>query len=115
MDESEAKRGWFVRNRKWGLPVFCLIILISVTAGCFRYNEGLRLKENKSYLRLTGNYEDVELQIDENAPVVVAKDAPYVYEVRPGLHIITVYRNRSIIVERKLLFESNTTLEVDIP
>jgi len=91
------------------LLVGLLILLISSCA----YNDGIIQKDNIAYLKLTGNLNEISLQIDDgsiNQLIDISEDT--IYEIKLGIHIITVRRNSEIIVKRKLYFDNQITKEV---
>lgn len=91
------------------------IILIFCFLNNCAYNEGVIQKDNTSYLKLTGNTENISLQIDDGKEIQLSEILDNtVYEIDPGTHIITIRRNSEIIVQRKLYFDNQITKEVKV-
>lgn len=89
-----------------------LIILISCSCA---YNEGVIQKDNIAYLKLTGNLNEISLQIDDGKEIQLIDNLDNtVYEIQPGVHVITIRRNTEIIVQRKLYFDNQITKEVNV-
>jgi hypothetical protein len=106
--------------------IFLLLgILVIVSCG---YKEGIIQKADKSYLKFSGNWENVSVQIDDLEPFVLEKYVPdpedqerkvsqeeKLYQISPGKHILRVYRDGSLIVDRILILDNNVIKEVQIP
>ena len=91
------------------VTLFCIILF-----GC-AYNQGVIQKDDVSYLKLTGNLNKISLQIDEDAIIELTNfNNKTVYEIKPGVHIVTIRRDNKVIVERKLYFNNQTTREVNV-
>ena len=98
-------------NTKIMILVSLIVLLISSCA----YNEGIIQKDNTAYLKLTGNTDNISMQIDDgeiNQLIEISDNT--IYEIQPGTHIITVRRNSEIIVKRKLYFDNQITTEVNV-
>ncbi|MCK5426773.1 MAG: hypothetical protein KAJ34_03685 [Thermodesulfovibrionia bacterium] len=109
--------------KKFLLLLFGVLFIISCG-----YTEGIIQKSDKSYLKFTGNWENVSVQIDDLEPFVlesyIAKSEDQerkvrpdkkLYQVSPGKHILKVYRDGSLIVDRLLILDNNVIKEVHIP
>lgn len=92
-----------------------LVTLSSIILFSCAYNQGVIQKDDVSYLKLTGNLNNITLQIDDGE-IIKLKDFndKTVYEIKPGVHIITIRRDNKVIVERKLYFNNQTTREVNV-
>jgi len=91
-----------------------LMLLLLFIAGCAT-NRGAVQHEDAAYLKLTGNLENTFLAIDDNAPVQIEEpDKNFVYQLKPGIHIITVTRNGEVLVKRELYFDDQITREVAV-
>ena len=90
------------------------ISLIMVFTGC-AMNQEIVQTDEFAYLKLVGNLENLTLQIDENAIIPVDPEKEdVVYKMKPGTHVVTVYKNNVIIVKRKLYFDDKITREIEI-
>ncbi len=90
------------------------IAFLLLLSGC-AYNQGVVQHEETAFLKLIGNLENASLQIDDNQVIVIEKpDKDIVYQIKPGTHIITVYKNGEIVVKRELYFDDQITREVTV-
>jgi hypothetical protein len=78
------------------------------------YNQGVVQKDEIAFLKLTGNVENISIQIDNGEILPIISKDNTVYEIKPGVHIIRVRRDSEIIVERKLFFDNQVTREVNV-
>ena len=98
-------------NTKIMILVSLIVLLISSCA----YNEGIIQKDNTAYLKLTGNINNISMQIDDGKINQLTKISDNtIFEIQPGTHIITIRRNSEIIVKRKLYFDNQITKEVNL-
>lgn len=88
------------------------------------YQEGIVQKAEKSFIRFSGNLENVTIQIDDMTPFTLKSiadseknttDDKKLYQVSPGRHSVKVYRGGNIIVNRILFIDNHATTEVIIP
>lgn len=85
------------------------------------YQEGVVQKGEKSYIKFTGNTENVSIQIDETIRFVI-KASPgsdgadnKLYQVSPGKHQLRVYREGGLVVNKVLFIDNQATAEVVVP
>ena len=92
-----------------------LLILVFMQIGCASH-QGVILQDGKAYLQLSGLCKGVSLQIDDNDPIaVVGACGESTFSVAPGRHILKLYRDGVLILERLMFFTSNETSEVTLP
>lgn len=97
------------------LAINCVMILVFFLLTNCAYNEGVIQKDNTAYLKLTGNTENISLQIDDGKEIQLTEILDNtVYEIEPGTHVITIRRYSEIIVQRKLYFDNQITKEVKV-
>ncbi len=96
------------------------IILMLLTGllltGC-GYKEGVVQPAEASYLHFTGNLERVSVQIDNMEPFALKNtggDESVIHQISPGQHVVKVFRNGELIVNRILLLDNQMTKEVMI-
>ena len=93
-------------------PVLILALLLG---GCASH-QGVVLKDGNANLQLLGQCEGVSLQIDENSPMAVGKKCEdSIFSVKPGRHVLKLYRNGELILERLIYFSTGETSEVTLP
>ena len=103
--------------------IFLLLVMTFIYA-C-GYQEGIVQKAERSYLKFSGNIENASVEIDNMAPFTItargasengeSKTENKVYQLLPGKHSLKIYRNGNLIVNRILILENQTTIEVTIP
>lgn len=85
------------------------------------YQDGIIQKGEKSFIKFTGNLENVSVQIDDMNQFALTTKAEdgfaynKLYQVSPGKHSLKVYRDGSLIVNRILFLDNQATAEVIIP
>lgn len=91
---------------------FVTLLLI----GCTIHQEGVIQKADLSYIMFKGNVKEVTVKIDNNNPFQIeGAENRTLYQLRPGKHIIKVFRNGELIVNRILFLDNQTTTEVLVP
>lgn len=109
--------------KKFLLLLFGVLFIVSCG-----YKEGIIQKSDKSYLKFTGNWENATVQIDDIQPFILksyftntegqkhkVRQDNKLYQLFPGKHIIKVYRNGNLVVNRILFLDNNVIKEVQIP
>jgi hypothetical protein len=103
--------------------VILLVLGIMVLHAC-GYQEGIIQKGEKSFIKFTGHWENVSVQIDDIDQFVLktgsdaersSNNENKQFQVSPGRHSIKVFRDGNLIVNRILLLDNQTTTEVIIP
>jgi hypothetical protein len=101
----------------------CSLFVILILYAC-GYQEGVVQKGEKSFVKFTGNLTNVSVQIDDMNQFVLkaggdesgkSNDDKKLYQVSPGKHLIKVYREGHLIVNRILFLDNQATAEVIIP
>jgi len=99
------------------IPIFIVCLVFCACSG--GYVESVTQKSEKGFLKFTGNTQSVTVSIDgkDAFPLVPAKDSDkeVVYEVKPGNHRVTVFRNNQMIVDRTVYVDNQVTMEINIP
>jgi hypothetical protein len=92
-----------------------LIILflgIFLLSGC-GYVEGTIQKAEGSYIVFLGELDQVKVQIDSTEPFTPSAEKHY--QLSPGKHTVTAFRNESQVLKRIIILENNVITEVRIP
>lgn len=95
-----------------------VVILSSVLLmGCIAHQEGVIQKADVSYITFTGNIKNAIVQLDNDKPFQMMEESQgkRLYQLRPGRHVIKVFRGNVLIVNRILFLDNQTTTEVMIP
>jgi len=94
--------------------IFAAVLLSMLFIACGGYNEGIVQKSEKGFIRFTGNTSQVILKIDDGIPFQYDNMNP-VYQVKTGKHTVQVIRNDEIIVNRTIIIDNQTTMEIEVP
>jgi hypothetical protein len=95
--------------------VYLNIFLFLMICSCFHYSEGLLLKSEKGFIKLTGNLEKVKVLIDDNDPIEITNRKFLIVQVPPGAHTVRAFRGGESLLEKKLFIDNQVTMEVEIP
>lgn len=106
---------------------FILFLSLFLFFAC-GYKEGVVQKAEKSYFKFVGNWHDARVEIDDLKPFYLdskfqnTENGPEnkpaeskLYQIAPGKHSIKIYKNNNLVVDRILLLDNQTILEVLIP
>jgi hypothetical protein len=103
--------------------VILLLLGILILHAC-GFQEGIVQRAEKSFIKFSGNWADVSVQIDDMNQFVLKSGADSekssgddnkLYQLSPGKHSIKVYRDGNLIVNRILFLDNQATAEVIIP
>jgi len=103
-----------------------LLFLFLIACG---YREGVIQKSEKSYLKFVGNWQNAQVQIDdlnqfklddyiiretESGPRQVPTE-PKLYQISPGRHLVKIFKDGVMVVNRVLILENQAVQEVFVP
>jgi hypothetical protein len=105
--------------------VILLFLGIMVLYAC-GYQEGIIQKGEKSFIKFSGNWKNISVQIDDMDRFVLKSGSDSeqssgddnnnkLFQISPGKHSIKVFRDGNLVVNRILLLDNQTTTEVIIP
>jgi len=103
--------------------LFLTLALVGLSlSGCYYgHREGVIQSSNDGYLQFFANdRENLQVRVDEGewfVPEFADKDARAAYEVyslKPGVHIIQVERNGTLVMKRKVYVGRGETLKIEI-
>lgn len=95
---------------KWTM----LLLLGIVFSACGGYTEGVVQKAEKGYLKFVGNVQNVTVVIDGGESISLEAKSQ-VYQVKPGRHEVKALRGGQVILNRSIVVDNQTTVEVEIP
>lgn len=81
--------------------------------GC-GHKEGTVTATKKSYLYFTGNVSNVTVSVDGGEKFNVIAGQNNQYSIYPGKHLVEVYRNGKIIVQRKIYVGDDIAKEIEV-
>ncbi|MCX6141882.1 MAG: hypothetical protein NTZ35_01555 [Ignavibacteriales bacterium] len=92
-----------------------MLLLVSLFfSACGGYSEGVLQKAEKGYLKFVGNVQNVTVVID-GGDAISLEAKNQVYQVKPGRHEVKAMRDGQMILNRILVVDNQTTVEVEIP
>jgi hypothetical protein len=89
------------------------LFLILALSGC-GYKEGAVTISQKSYLFFTGNVTNTKVSIDGGEKFNVLAGQNNQYSVKPGKHLVEVYRDGEIVVKREIYLGDDIAKEIEI-
>jgi hypothetical protein len=97
---------------KYLIAILSLAALLGFSA-C-GYKEGVATGAQKSYLYFTGDVTDVTVSVDEGVPFNVKSGRDNQYKIEPGKHIVKVYRNNTMTVQREIFVSDGIAKEIEV-
>jgi hypothetical protein len=91
-----------------------ILLVSSLFVSCGGYNEGIVQKEGKGFLKFVGNINAITVSIDEGKEFLL-DPAIEVYQVKPGKHAVRMYRDNQLVLNRVVIVDNQTTMEIQIP
>ncbi len=79
------------------------------------YKEGIVQKAEISYLQFRGNTENARVQLDDGYVFMLQPGENNLYQIQPGKHSITIYKDSRLVAQKVLYVDSQATMEVEIP
>ena len=77
------------------------------------YIEGTVQKAETSTIVFLGDLTQVKVQIDDSEPFIPFEGKHY--QLSPGKHTVTAFKNENVVVKRIVLLENQVTTEIRIP
>lgn len=87
--------------------------LLLILSGC-GYKEGVVTTSSKTYLYFTGNVNNAYVSIDGGQRFAVESAADHQYSLKPGKHLIEVFRNGNKIVKREIFTSDGIAKEIEV-
>lgn len=94
------------------LAIFMMIGVLTMS-GC-GYKEGVSTGAQKSYLYFTGNVEDIQVSVDGAQTFSVQEGRDNQYEIKPGKHMVLVYKNGAVVVKREIYVGDGVAKEIEV-
>lgn len=77
------------------------------------YIEGTVQKAEESTVVFLGDLTQIRVQIDDREPFTPSEGKHY--QLSPGKHMITAFKNESMVLKRIILLENHVSTEIRIP
>ena len=94
--------------------IIYLTVVISLFFSACGYKEGVVNATQKSYLYFTGNTKDVLVSIDNGAKFSVQQGQNNRYSIKPGKHLVEVYKGNIIVVKREIFVGDGIAKEIAV-
>lgn len=82
-------------------------------SGC-GYKEGVATATQKSYIYFSGNANSAEASIDGGAHFDITSGQDNQYALKPGKHLIEVYRDGVMVVKREVFLGDGIAKEIEV-
>lgn len=97
---------------KYLLSIISLVLLLGIS-GC-GYKEGVSTSAQESYLYFSGNTSNIEVSIDSGEQFSVKAGQTNQYGVKPGKHLLEVFRDGKIIIKREVFLGDGIAKEIEV-
>jgi hypothetical protein len=78
------------------------------------YKEGVSTAASKSYFYFTGDTKNAQVSIDNGEKFSVEAGRDNQYSVKPGKHLVEVYKNDELVVKREVFLSDGITKEIEV-
>jgi len=92
---------------------FISILIFLGFSGC-GYKEGISTGDQKSYFYFTGNTKNIMVSVDDGEKFSVEAGRDNQYKIKPGKHIVKVYRANKLIVKREVFVSDGISKEIEV-
>ncbi|HFB53361.1 MAG TPA: hypothetical protein ENJ67_01395 [Sulfurimonas autotrophica] len=94
--------------------ILTLSILMALGFSACGYKEGVATAAAKSHLYFTGDTSKILVSVDngEKFPVKAGRDN--LYNVKPGKHLVQVYRDGELIVKMEIFVSDGVSKEIEV-
>lgn len=87
--------------------------LFLIFSGC-GYKEGVVTTSSKTYLYFTGNVSNAYVSIDGGQRFAVKAGADNQYSLKPGKHLVEVFRHGNVVVKREIFTSAGIAKEIEV-
>lgn len=95
------------------ITITLITLLLTFFAGC-GYKEGVTTEDAKAYLYFSGDLDDVTVSVDHAAEFEVKSGRDNQYKLKPGKHLIEVFRDGKKIIEREVFIGDGLAKEIEV-
>ncbi|MDH4944811.1 hypothetical protein [Sulfurimonas sp. C5] len=88
-------------------------LLLTFFSGC-GYKEGVTTEDTKAYLYFSGDLDDVTVSVDHAEEFKVKAGRDNQYKLKPGKHLIEVYRDGQKIIQREIFLGNGIAKEIEV-
>lgn len=90
-----------------------ITLLLTFLTAC-GYKEGVTTEDAKAYLYFTGDLDDVTVSVDHAQEFEVKAGRDNQYKLKPGKHLIEVFRDGTKIIEREVFIGNGLAKEIEV-
>ena len=91
-----------------------LSIIAAFTFSACGYKEGVATTEQKAHLYFTGNTNNILVSIDKGQKFSVKEGRDNLYNIKPGKHLVEVYKGDQLIVKREIFVSDGVAKEIEV-
>lgn len=91
-----------------------LSILIALGLSACGYKEGIVTAAAKSHLYFTGDTSKILVSVDNGEKFPVKEGRDNLYNIKPGKHLVQVYKNNQLIVKREIFVSDGVSKEIEV-
>ncbi len=95
------------------MTITLITLLLTFFTGC-GYKEGVTTEDAKAYIYFTGDLDDVTVSVDHAPEFEVKAGRDNQYKLKPGKHLIEVYRDGKIIIQREVFLGNGLAKEIGV-
>ena len=94
--------------------ILSVMIVSALLVSCGGSNEGIVQKNEQAQIKFVGNILQSSASIDDGEVFTIEK-ADVVYTLKPGTHVVKVFKSNQLVVNRSVFIENGVTMEIAIP
>jgi hypothetical protein len=91
-----------------------LSIIAALTFSACGYKEGVATGEQKAHLYFTGDTKNILVSIDKGEKFSVKEGRDNLYNIKPGKHLVEVYKDNQLIVKREIFISDGVSKEIEV-
>jgi hypothetical protein len=97
------------------MKFIAVIIFTSIfISACGGYRSEVKQGTESSFIKFKTEIKDFSFTVDEGDLIFNNPDVEQ-YEIKPGTHIVKVYRGDRLVVNRKVFIDNQTVFEIEVP
>jgi len=93
--------------------LFISSLFLLFLSGCGN-KSGIVTSSQKSYIYFIGKTSDVVVSVDKGSKFNIENGQKNQYAMKPGKHLIEIYRNGSIVVKREIFLGDGISKEIEV-
>ncbi len=98
---------------------FIILLILPLFIAChYGHIQKTVQLDTEAYLEFKGNINNVTFTIDDGTRITPRKSnyaSSFKYSLKPGVHVLKIYRNNELIYNEKFYIGSQETKEVNVP